>query len=409
MQLTVKKCDTATREKDGVKLFDGGGLYLELHKNGRKYWRYKYRFLGVEKLLALGVYPETSLAEARAKHAKARKLLEQNIDPNQAKQDARRSAKLQADNTFEVIAREWYATKTKEWSKSNAKTALDRLEKDVFPQIGKYPIKSLTHKQLLDLANTVKERGASELAKRIIQMSRHIFQYAIITGRADRNIAEDLKGLVKGETQSHFAAIEAQDLPQFMADLRNHKAKLNRQTYLALNFLMLTFVRTGEMINAEWSEFDFKEKTWLIPAHKMKMKKDHLVPLSRQAIAILEELREIHNHPTLVFPSRHDRKRPMSNNTILMALARRGYRGKMTGHGFRSLAMSTIMEKLHYRHEVPDAQLAHAKRHSLGAAYDRAKFLTERIKMMQEWSDFLDNVAQGGTVITGDFGNRKKA
>ncbi len=325
MKLTVKKCAAAKREKDGAKIWDGGGLYLELHSNGRKYWRYKYRILGVEKLLALGVYPETSLAEAREKHAKARKLVQQNIDPNQSKRDAKRVAEQEAENTFEVIAREWHEMKRPDWSEINARTVLDRLERDVFPIIGKRPIKTITHKQLLDLANAVKERGANELAKRIIQMSRHIFQYAIVTGRADKNISEDLRGLVKSEPQTHFAAIEPKDLPQFIADLRNHKAKLNRQTYLAVEFMMLTFVRTGEMIKAEWGEFDFDAKMWLIPARRMKMNKDHLVPLSRQALDILQELRSIHNHPVYVFPSRNNRRNHMSNNTILMALDRMGY------------------------------------------------------------------------------------
>ncbi len=243
MKLTGKKCDTATREKDGSKLFDGGGLYLELHKNGSKYWRYKYRVLGKEKVLALGVYPETTLAEAREKHKQAHKLVTQGIDPSVAKQETKRTLITEAGNTFEAIAREWHVHKKAEWSAVNEKTVLDRLERDVFPVIGKYPIKTLTHKMILDLAGTVKERGAHELAKRIVQMCRHIFQYAIVTGRADRNIAEDLKGMVKAEPKNHFAAIEPKDLPQFMFDLRDHKAKLNRQTYLAIEFLMLTFVR----------------------------------------------------------------------------------------------------------------------------------------------------------------------
>lgn len=168
-----------------------------------------------------------------------------------------------------------------------------------------------------------------------------------------------------------------------MADLREHKAKLNRQTYLALYLMMFTFVRTGELIKAEWSEIDFEAKQWIIPARRMKMKKDHIVPLSRQSMDIFRELRELHNHPVYVFPSRNSNKKHMSSNTILMALDRMGYRGKMTGHGFRALAMSTIMEKLGYRHEVPDAQLAHAKKGDVNRAYDRAKFLEERIVMMQ--------------------------
>lgn len=392
-KLTAKRCDSANRDKDGAKLFDGRGLYLELHKNGSKYWRYKYRIGGKEKLLSLGVYPEVALAEARDKHRDAHKQVSEGIDPQATKQEAKLQKEQEAANTFEVIAREWHAHKKSEWSETNTKIVIDRLEKDIFPVIGDVPIKNITHKILLDLANTVKERGAHELAKRIIQMAKHVFQYAIITGRAEKNIAEDLKGLIKPKSKGHFASIEANELPQFIKDLRGHKAKLKHETYLAVNFMMLTFVRTGEMIKAEWKEFDFDEKVWLIPGKRMKMGKDHLVPLSHQAIEVLQELRELHNHPHYVFPSRTNRHNHMSNNTILMALRRMGYGGKMTGHGFRSLAMSAIMEKLGYRHEVPDAQLAHAKRGDVARAYDRAKFLDERTRMMQDWADYLDQVS----------------
>ncbi len=407
MKLNNQECKTAKPKEKSYRLYDGGGLYLEVTAKGSKLWRLKYRFLNKEKKLCIGEYPIITLAEARDHRIEAKKLLANGLDPSAVKQEIKQDRLKEAANTFEVIAREWHAHKTPEWSEVNAKTVITRLEKDVFPEIGKYPIKIITHKMLLDVAHSIKERGAHELAKRVIQMSRHIYQYAIVTGRAEKNIAEDLKGLVKSEPKGHFAAIEAKDIPQFMADLRSHRIKLNRQTYLAVEFMMLTFVRTGEMIKAEWGEFDFDEKTWLIPAHRMKMKKDHLVPLSTQSIAILKELRDLHNHPVYVFPSRNARNNHMSNNTILMVLRRMGYQGKMTGHGFRALAMSTIMEKLHYRHEVPDAQLAHAKRGDVARAYDRAKFWTERITMMQDWADYLDNIAQDGTIIVGKF--RKKA
>ncbi|MBP7760036.1 MAG: tyrosine-type recombinase/integrase [Alphaproteobacteria bacterium] len=407
MKLSEQKCKTAKAREKNYKLSDGGGLYLEVTTKGSKLWRMKYRFLNMEKKLSIGEYPVITLYDARQRREEAKKLLANGLDPSSVKQEIKKDRILENANTFEVIAREWHQHKSPEWSKVNAKIVLERLERDVFPEIGKYPIRMITHKMLLDLANTIKQRGANELAKRLIQMCRHIYRYAIVTGRADQNIAEDLKGMIKAKPQGHYAAIEAKDLPEFITDLRNHKAKLNRQTYLAVNFMMLTFVRTSEMIKARWEEFDLKAKTWLIPASRMKMGKEHLVPLSRQAVAILEELREIHNHPVYVFPSRNSRNKTMSNNTILMALDRMGYRGKMTGHGFRALAMSTIMEKLGYRHEVPDLQLAHAKRGDVARAYDRAKFLSERTKMMQEWADYLDKIVSGGTVVTGKFGNRK--
>lgn len=407
MKLTAKACEAAKPRKTAYKLFDGGGLYLEVRPPNSKLWRLKYRYLGKEKKLSIGEYPVITLADARKHRDEAKRLLANGHDPSAVKQEIKQERIQEAGNTFETIAREWHKHKELEWSAVNSKIVIERLERDVFPEIGKYPIKIITHKMLLDLANSVKQRGANELAKRIIQMCRHIYRYAIVTGRANKNIAEDLKGMIKPKPQGHYAAIEAKDLPQFMADLRDHKAKLNRQTYLAVNFMMLTFVRTGEMIRAQWNEFDFKEKTWLIPASRMKMNKEHLVPLSRQAIEILQELRELHNHPVYVFPSRNSRNNTMSNNTILMALDRMGYRGKMTGHGFRALALSTIMEKLGYRHEVPDLQLAHAKRGDVNRAYDRAKFLPERTKMMQQWADYLDNIAKGDKIIHGQF--KKKA
>ena len=408
MKLNDQLCKSAKAGKNPLKpntdytdknykMFDGGGLYLEVTAKGSKLWRYKYRFLGKQKKLSIGSYPTISLADAREVREESKRQLANNIDPCTLKQETKKGVYSDAENTFEVIAREWFDHKKEEWSEANTTQIIKRLEKDVFPEIGKYPIKSITHKMLLDLAQKVKQRGANELAKRIIQMSVHIFQYAIVTQRAKQNIAEDLKGMVKSEPKSHFAAIETNEIPKFIRDLRGHKARLLHQTYLAVNFMMLTFLRTSEMIGAEWDEFDFENKVWVVPAHRMKMKKDHIVPLSSQSIEILMELRKLHNHPKYVFPSRVNHDKHMSNNTILMALKRMGYKGRMTGHGFRSLAMSTLMEKLGYRHEVPDVQLAHAKRGDVAKAYDRAKFLDERTVMMQEWADYLDDIERKNT------------
>lgn len=404
MKLNDQKCKNAKPKEKAYKLSDGGGLFLFVTSKGNKLWRMKYRFLGKEKKLSFGEYPALTLAEAREKRDEAKKFLAKDIDPSVVKKEEKQERAKDAGNTFEIIAREWHERKKSELSKDYATTMIGRLERDVFPAIGKMPIKSITHKMILDLAGTVQERGAHDLAKRIVQMCKNIFQYAIVTGRAVLNIPADLTGMVKSAPTQHYAAIESKDIPQFMTDLRNHKAKLNRQTYLAVNFMMMTFLRTGELIGAKWGEFDFENNVWLVPASRMKMKKEHIVPLSHQAIDVLQELRGLHNHPVYVFPSRISHQNHMSNNTILMALKRMGYKGKMTGHGFRSLALSTIMEKLNYRHEVPDLQLAHGKRGDVNKAYDRAKFLPERATMMQDWSDYLDNIAQGGRVIVGEFG-----
>ena len=392
MKLTKLSCDKAKPSEKPRKLADGNGLYLEVMPNGSKYWRMKYRHLGKEKRLAFGVYPEVSLKDARDQRDEARKLIAENKDPSYIKKKKKSQALDEAGNTFEKIAREWHAHSESGWKPVHAQNIMNRLEKDVFPSIGSIPIKDLTPKMLLDMAKAIQERGANELAKRVIQMSRHIFQYAIITGRAERNIANDLKGLIKPKPKTHFAAIDHRDLPEFLGALYSNKARLMPLTHLAVQFMMLTFVRTSEMIKAEWREFDFKEKVWLIPAKRMKMGKEHLVPLSDQAIRVLRETRQLHNNKTFVFPSRENSQNHMSNNTILMALRRMGYAGKMTGHGFRALAMSTIMEKLEYRFEIPDAQLAHSKKGDVNKAYARAKFLSDRKVMMQDWANYLDKL-----------------
>lgn len=392
MKLTEIKCKNAKPAEKAKKIADGLGLYLEITPKGGKYWRMKYRHLGKERRLAFGVYPEVSLKDAREKRDAARKLIAENKDPGYEKRKQKEQAIAEAGNTFEKIAREWHDHNKQDWKPEHAGTLLKRLENDVFPSIGDVPIKELTPKMLLDTAKGIQKRGANELAKRVIQMSRHIFQYAIITGRAENNIAEDLKGLIKPRPKSHFASLDIQELPEFLGALYSNEARLMPLTHLAVQFMMLTFVRTNEMIKAEWNEIDFDEKMWLIPAHRMKMKKEHLVPLSEQSIQVLEKIRTLHRNNKYVFPSRENSQNHMSNNTILMALRRMGYQGKMTGHGFRSLAMSAIMEKLKYRFEVPDRQLAHSKRGDVNKAYDRAMFLDERKVMMQDWADYLDKI-----------------
>lgn len=392
MKLTEVKCKNAKPEKKTRKISDGLGMYLEVTPNGGKYWRLKYRHLGKEKRLALGVYPEVSLKEAREKRYEARELIKANKDPSYIKKQQKAQALGEAANTFEVIAREWHAHNKPDWKPEHAETLLKRLEKDVFPAIGDAPIKQLTPKMLLDMAKGIQERGANELAKRVIQMSRHIFQYAIITGRADKNIAEDLKGLIKPKPKTHFASLDLKELPAFLKVLYSNEARLMPLTHMAVKFMMLTFVRTNEMIKAEWDEIDFEERIWTIPAHRMKMKKEHLVPLSDQAIDILQRIRSLHDNKLYVFPSRQNSRAHMSNNTILMALRRMGYAGRMTGHGFRSLAMTIAMEKLGYRFEVPDRQLAHSKRGDVNKAYDRAMFIDERTDMMQALADYIDKI-----------------
>jgi|TARA_R110001606_G_scaffold112358_1_gene239205 integrase len=367
-------------------------MYLEVRPNGSKYWRYKYRFVGKEKLLALGVYPETSLAEAREKLLRARKLLEGGVDPSQERKKKKALAKESAENTFEVIAWEWYANRKSRWRERYAEEIITRLEKDIFPEIGNIPIVEIEPPLLLHVIRKIENRGAYELAKRQLQKCGEIFRYAIATGKALRDPSQDIKEALMPVRKEHFAAIDIKELPEFIAALERNDARLYQSTRNALKLIMLTFVRTSELINATWEEIDFDNKEWVIPAERMKMGKVHIVPLSCQAIEVLENQKILAGQWPLVFPSSVKPRNSISNNTILGALKRLGYQGRMTGHGFRALAMSAIKQELGYRHEVVDRQLAHVPKNKIDKAYDRALFLKERKIMMQEWADYLENL-----------------
>lgn len=392
------------------RVFDGRGLYLEISPSGSKYWRLKYRYLGKERRMALGVYPDISLAIARERREDARKLVAVGIDPAEARKEDKRAAIVNAHNTFEVVAREWHENQKDKWTPKHALNVTRRLETDVFPYIGSRPIADIEPPELLNsVLRRIEKRGALDVATRVKQICGQIFRYGIATGKCKREVTADLKGALKVGKTKHFAALEIKEMPEFLQDLERNDARLFAQTRRAIRLLMLTFTRTTELIHAKWNEFDLENGLWEIPAERMKMGNSHLVPLSRQVIAILKEQQAetgAINTP-YVFPGQIKPKKPMSNNTILFAIGRMGYKGRMTGHGFRALAMSTIKEKLGYRHEVVDRQLAHAHRSKVDRAYDRAQFLEERTIMMQRWSDYLDAVASENKVIVGNFGKMK--
>jgi integrase len=273
---------------------------------------------------------------------------------------------------------------------------IKRIEKDIFPYIGQRPINSLTSMDIIEVLQRAEQRGVGELAHRLKQNCHEIFRYAVVHELAKTNPVANFetRDVLSKHTKSHFASIEAKEIPAFLQALEKNDARLYRLTRLAIRLMMITFVRTGELINATWSEIDLEERQWNIPAERMKMRRPHLVPLSRQAMALLAELKELSvSHNDFIFPSVSNPRKSMSDNTILQGLSRLGYKGKMTGHGFRAMAMSTIKEKLGYRHEVIDRQLAHAPKNKIVAAYDRAQFLDERRVMMQDWADYLDTQA----------------
>lgn len=392
------------------RVFDGRGLYLEIMPNGSKYWRFKYRFLGRERRMAFGVFPDVGLAEARERREAARKLVAAGIDPAGARKEERREAIISATNTFEVVAREWHEIQKEKWTPKHAVNVMRRLEIDIFPFIGSRPISEIEPPELLsEVLRRIEGRGALDVATRIKQICGQIFRYGVATGKCKRDASADLRGALKTGKTKHFAALDIKEMPEFLAALERNDARLFARTRRAIRLLMLTFTRTTELIHSTWDEFDLENAMWEIPLERMKMGKPHLVPLSRQALEILREQKAETQHinTPYVFPGQIAPRSPMSNNTILFAIGRMGYKGRMTGHGFRALAMSTIKEKLGYRHEVVDRQLAHAHRSKVDRAYDRAQFLDERIAMMQRWSDYLDAIASEGKVVVGNFKRRK--
>lgn len=405
MKLTNKRCENAESRNKPYKLSDGNGLYLEIMPNGSKYWRLKYRFMNKEKRLAFGVFPLVKLAEAREKREQARKLLASGIDPSEAKKETKRQAVMEASNTFEAVAREWHGNNKEKWSRAYPGKVMRFLEKDVFPVIGNRPIAQITAPELLECLRKVEKRGALDIAGRIRQICSQIFRYGIQTGRCEHDTAHALRGALRTRKTKHFPAIEAKELPDFIRAMERNDARLFDRTRRAIKLTMLTFCRPGEIRQAQWSEIDFDEKQWTIPAEKMKMRRDHIVPLSRQALAILKEQKEETGYLNTdwVFPSQIRPKEAMSDGTVNRAIKRLGYHERMVAHGFRALARTTIREKLNYDPDVIECQLAHKAAGPLGEAYNRVQHLDKRKKMMQQWADYLDAVAAGGKVVHGNF------
>ena len=388
--LSDAKARNAKPRTKPYKIADGEGLFLVIMPSGSKYWRLKYFFAGKEKLLALGVYPEITLADARDRRAQARKVLAAGNDPGEVKKEAKRVAILNNANTFEVVAREWFEKRKHEWAPGSVRCKLHYLEKQLLPTLGPRAIAGITPPQVLDMLRAIEERGTLDTARRVMQMCGQIFMYAIATGRAERNPVPDLRGALMTPVVKHYSFLKANELPDYLRKLEAYDGSL--QTKLALRFLLLTFVRTNELRGAEWTEIDWDKAEWRIPAERMKMKELHIVPLSRQAVRVLRELEQFSGSQQYVFPNQHNPVTFMSENTMLYALYRMGYHSRTTGHGFRSTA-STILNEHEFRADVIERQLAHGERNRVRAAYNHAQYLPERRKMMQWWADYLDEVA----------------
>ena len=404
MPLTDTALRSAKPRTKAFKLFDGGGLYLEVSPAGGKWWRWKYRHGGKEKRLSLGVYPDVSLKAARAKREGARQQLAAGIDPGEARK-AEKLAQAGAE-CFEAIAREWHAKFSPGWVATHGDRILRRLEKDVFPWLGARPVAEVKAPELLTVLRRIESRGAQETAHRAMQNCGRVFRSAVATGRAERDPTGDLRGALPPPKEKHHASIiEPKRIGALLRAIDAYEGFF--ATKCALRLAPLVFVRPGELRQAQWPEIDLEKAEWRIPAERMKMREQHIVALSRQAIEILRELEPLTNRgiaakpdaPRYVFPGVRSRERPMSENAILAALRRMGYpKEEMTGHGFRSMA-STLLHEQGWNHQAIERQLAHAERNAVSAAYNFAEDLPERRRMMQAWADYLDALRMGAAVI----------
>ncbi|HKB59530.1 MAG TPA: integrase arm-type DNA-binding domain-containing protein [Gallionellaceae bacterium] len=399
MPLTDTAIRNAKPAEKPVRMFDGGGLYLEVAPSGGKWWRLKYRIDGKEKRLSLGVYPDISLKDARERRDEARKLIANGVDPSENRKAAKSARIERAGNSFEVVAREWYAKNAPTWAENHGMRIIQRLERDIFPWLGGRPIAEISAPELLKVLRRIEDRGAVETAHRALQNCGQVFRYAIATGRAERDPSPDLKGALPPVKETHHAAITTpKEIGALMRAIDDYKGQF--VTRCALRLAPLFFVRPGELRRAEWAEFDLDKAEWNIPGERMKMREPHLVPLCAQAVAILRELHAVTGGGKYVFPGARTNGRPMSDNAILAALRRMGFaKDEMSGHGFRAMARTILDEELHVRPDYIEHQLAHAVRDPNGRAYNRTAHLAERRKMMQLWADYLDKLKAGAEVI----------
>jgi integrase len=394
VKLSDIACRSAKPEDKQYKRFDGGGLYLLVKPNGSKLWQLKYRYLGKEKTLSLGAYPLITLAEARDGRDDAKKLLAKNIDPSAARKENKAAIIRNADNTFKAIALEWYDNKKDAWSIGHAQKVWRILEMNAFPDIGARPLNQIKPPELLECLRKVEKRGALEIASKTKQICGQVFRYGIQTGRCEWNAADNLTGALKTKRTEHFRSLDFKQLPDFLKVLERNEARLFERTRRAVWLSLYTFCRPVEIRKARWQDINYDEAIWTIPAEFMKMKRDHVVPMSDQVMRIFKAQQEEvgHINTEWVFPSQHKSSNPMSDGTVNKAIKSMGYGKDMVAHGFRALARTTIREKLKFDSEVIERQLAHKASGALGEAYDRTQFLDERAEMMQEWADYLERL-----------------
>lgn len=407
MPLTDLAARRAKPKDKDYKLAVERGMYLHVKANGAKYWRMKYRFGGKEKTLSFGVYPEVTLAEAMNRLDTARRKLREDTDPGLEKKKAKLKRKIESDTTFESIAREWIEMKSRKWASRHTERVTRSLELDIFPGIGNIPIDQIDSVLLRSVIDPIQIRGALDIASRVRQRCGSVFRYGMATGVCTTDPADPLKVVMETPTRKHFPALTAEEMPEFLSKIKAYNC--NVQTRLSIRFLMLTFVRTIELIGGRWDEIDFEQSIWNIPTERMKEKRDHFVPLSTQSINCLQQLQAITGKAELLFPKRGTTREPMSNSTILRVIDRIGYKGKMTGHGFRSVASTTLNESGLFDFDAIERQLSHEDRDDVRAAYNRAKYMDERRKIMQWWADKIDSWENPSQIVYPNFGTKSEA
>ncbi|MEZ2892876.1 tyrosine-type recombinase/integrase [Providencia rettgeri] len=400
MKLTVKQIDSSKPKEKDYKLSDGGGLYLLVKTNGGKYWRLKYRIDGKEKLLAIGIYPTVTLADARRKRDDAKRLLADGIDPNQQRKEQKQASKIDSVNTFKNIALEWYEGRKDRWSVGYRDDMMDAFEKDVFPYIGNRPIAEIKPMELLEVLSIMEKRGATEKLKKVRQRCGEVWKYAIITGRAEYNPAPDLASAFVPHKREHYAHLSVSELPEFLSSIDKYMG--SQIVRVALRVLILTGVRPGELRKAEWSEINFDTKVWEIPAEKMKMRRPHIVPLSEQVIDLLRQIHPISGSYQYIFPSRTDYRKHISDMALNTMIRRMGYSGRATGHGFRH-TMSTILHEQGYNTAWIETQLAHVDKNSIRGTYNHAQYIDGRREMLQWYADYMGALENGDNVVHGNF------
>jgi integrase len=394
--LTDRECKNSKcpHGKKVVKLSDGRGMQLWVMPNGSKYWRLRYWTGSKEKLLALGVYPHITLSEARRKREEAQHQRALGVDPGEKRRDDRLEALAAAECSFEVVAREWFDRKSKgSWVPSHAEDMKRRLENDLLPVLGSRRIDKITASEVREAIARMESRGAFDLCRRVLQMATQVFRYGMAMEKCTYDPTVGLNKILTRQVVRNMPSLPTRDLPALMVAIAGYESIGDRQTRIGLHLLAHCFTRTGELINAKWEEFDIDGAVWSIPAERMKEKRPHLVPLSKQVITLLEELKPLTGYSKFILPGRNFAK-PISNNTLLFALYRMGYKSRMSGHGFRSVASTVLNESGQWSGDAIELQLSHAERNQVRGAYNRAQRIEERTRMMQWWSGYLDGLTK---------------